>query len=153
MFIGSYEYSIDAKGRVSIPAKLRKYLKPEANNTFFMVRGTEQNIDLYPMDVWNKLAQERLANLNQFNSKQMGFLRRFLQEASEDTLDSQHRLTLPKRLIEVAEIDKEVFILGALNKIELWNPKIYKKYTDSQGKTFNEIAEEVMKDRKEKEGE
>lgn len=145
MFIGSFTYSIDSKGRVSIPAKLRKYVKPEANDTFVMTRGVEQCIVVYPLDQWKELVDQKLATLNEFDRKEAMFLRAFLQRASEDTLDSQSRLLVPQNLIEYAGIEKEVFILGAIKKIEIWNPAVYEKYLSSQPETFEEIAQEVMK--------
>lgn len=145
MFIGSFTYSIDSKGRVSIPAKLRKYVKPEANDTFVMTRGVEQCIVIYPLDQWKELVDQKLATLNEFDRKEAMFLRAFLQRASEDTLDSQSRLLVPQNLIEYAGIEKEVFILGAIKKIEIWNPAVYEKYLSSQPETFEEIAQEVMK--------
>ncbi|HEX2868883.1 MAG TPA: division/cell wall cluster transcriptional repressor MraZ [Ignavibacteriales bacterium] len=145
MFIGSFTYSIDAKGRVSIPAKLRKYVKPEANDTFVMTRGVEQCIVVYPLDQWKELVDQKLSTLNEFDRKEAMFLRSFLQRASEDTLDSQSRLLVPQNLIEYAGIEKEVFILGAIKKIEIWNPAVYEKYLSSQPETFEEIAQEVMK--------
>ncbi|MGE5352003.1 MAG: division/cell wall cluster transcriptional repressor MraZ [Acidobacteriota bacterium] len=145
MFIGSFTYSIDSKSRVSIPAKLRKYVKPEANDTFVMTRGVEQCIVVYPLDQWKELVDQKLSNLNEFDRKEAMFLRAFLQRASEDTLDSQSRLLIPQNLIEYAGIEKEVFILGAIKKIEIWNPAIYEKYLASQPESFEEIAQEVMK--------
>lgn len=145
MFIGSFKYSIDAKGRVSIPAKLRKYVTPEANDTFILTRGTANCIDLYPMDQWKELVANKLNQLNTFNPKEAMFVRMFLQEAAEDKLDSQARLSVPKNLIEYSGITKEVFILGAVKKIELWNPDVYEKYIQENEKSYDEIAREVMK--------
>lgn len=144
MFIGSFTYSIDSKSRISIPAKLRKYVKPEANDTFVMTRGIAKCIDIYPYDQWKEL-EEKLSTLNSFNQKEAKFLRMFLQTASEDTLDAQSRLLIPQNLIEYAGIEKEVFILGAVKKIEVWNPVIYQNYLNERPESFEEIAEEVMK--------
>jgi MraZ protein len=144
MFLGSFTYSADAKGRVAIPAKLRKYLKPEANNTFVLTRGTEKYIDLYPMDFWKELVEEKLNSLNQFDPQQMRFLRMFLMEAEEQTLDSQSRILIPKKLLNYAGIEKEVLILGAMNKIEIWNPETYKKYLEESDISYEQIAAEVM---------
>ncbi len=144
MFIGSYKYSVDAKGRVAIPAKLRKYLKPEANNTFVLTRGTGKYIDLYPLDFWKNLVEQKLNTLNQFDPREMRFIRLFLQEAVEDNLDSQSRILIPKKLIQYAGIEKEVLILGAINKIEIWNPEIYNQYLKESEVSFEEIAAEVM---------
>ena len=79
MFIGSFKYSVDSKGRVSIPAKLRKNLTPEANDTFILTRGTAQCIDVYPMDNWKELAANKLNQLNSFDPKEAMFIRMFLQ--------------------------------------------------------------------------
>lgn len=144
MFVGSFKYSIDSKGRIAIPAKLRKYVSPEANDTFVMTRNSTKCINIYPLDRWKKLV-EKLDNLNEFNPKQAMFIRMFLTEAAEDTLDTQSRLLIPKRLIEHAEIKNEVFILGALKKIEVWNPEIYEKYLQENIDSFEEIAQDVMK--------
>lgn len=145
MFIGSFKYSIDAKGRVSIPAKLRKYLSTEANDTFVMTRGTAKCIDLYPMDRWKELTSEKLDKLNTFNPQEAMFIRMFLQEAAEDKLDTQARLLIPKSLIDYAGIQKDVFILGAVKKIEIWNPDIYEVYIKENLAQYAEIAKEVMK--------
>ena len=145
MFIGSFKYSIDSKGRVSIPAKLRKYVSPESNDTFIMTRGTAKCIDVYPMDQWKELAASKLNKLNTFNPQEAMFIRMFLQEAAEDTLDAQSRLLIPKSLIEYAGIQKDVFILGAVKKIEIWNPVEYDAYLKENMESYSEIAKEVMK--------
>ncbi len=145
MFVGSFKYSIDAKGRIALPAKLRKYVSPEANDTFILTRDSAKCIDIYPMDIWKALVDEKLRRLNQFDPKESMFLRLFLQEAAEDTLDSQSRLLIPKSLIEYAEIKNEVFILGSVNKIEVWNPDVYENYAKENAASYEEIAKDVMK--------
>jgi len=145
MFIGSFKYSIDTKGRVSIPAKLRKFVDPKSNDAFVMTRGTTKCIDVYPMDQWKDLVANKLNQLNQFEPKHAMFVRMFLQEAAEDKLDSQSRLLIPKNLIEHADIKNEVFILGAVKKIEIWNPEIYNEYIQKNMPSYEEIAKEVMK--------
>ncbi len=145
MFLGSYNYTVDAKGRVAIPAKLRKYVTPEANNSFILTRGAGKYIDVYPMDYWKELTAEKLDALNTFDPKDMLFLRMFLEHAIEESLDGQSRLLLPKSLIQHAEIDKDVLILGAVKKIEIWNPAVYQEYIAQSSTSYEEIAAEVMK--------
>jgi len=144
MFIGSFKYSIDSKGRISIPAKLRKFVDPKSNDAFVMTRGTTQCIDIYPMNFWEELVQDKLNQLNSFEPQEAMFLRMFLQQAAEDKLDSQSRLLIPKNLIEYAEISKEVLILGAIKKIEIWNPKNYEGYLKTSELSYEEIAKQVM---------
>ena len=145
MFLGSFNYSIDAKGRISIPARLRKFVSPEANDTFVLTRGSAKCINIYPMDYWKELVSSKLDKLNTFDPKDAKFMRLFLQEASEDKFDSQSRLLVPKNLIEFAEIDKDVLILGMNKYIEVWNPKLYENYLKEIEEPYENIAKEVMK--------
>ena len=143
MFKGQFTYSIDAKGRVSIPSKLRKFFSSEANDTVVMTKDTVKCIDVYPLDVWHKF-EERLDKLNTFTPKDSRFIRILLQNASEDTLDSQSRILIPQHLLEYAKIGKEVLILGVHTRIELWNPKIYAEYLEESPETYEQIAAQVM---------
>lgn len=143
MFRGQFTYSIDNKGRISIPAKLRKHISPEANDTFVMTRGLSSCIDLYPMDEWLKI-EEKLLQLNSFSESEARFLRMISQYASEDKMDSQSRILIPQNLLDYAKIENEVLILGALRKIEVWNPKVFENYLNSSPETYEEIAAKVM---------
>jgi MraZ protein len=143
MFRGQFTYSIDSKGRFSIPAKLRKHVSPEANDTFIMTRGTASCIDVYPLDQW-QLLEDKLKSLNQFKPTDSRFVRTLLQHIAEDSLDAQSRLLIPQELKDYAKIDKEVLILGVLNKIEVWNPEIFKEYLNQSSETYEEIAAKVM---------
>ncbi len=145
MFRGQFTYSIDSKGRISIPAKLRKHVSPEANETFVMTKGTAACIDIYPLDEWQQIEQ-RLLKLNPFNPDDAKFIRMFSQYASEDNMDSQSRILIPQSLIEYAAIEKEVLILGALKKIEVWNPAKYEDYINQSTETYEQIAAKVMKE-------
>lgn len=143
MFKGQFTYSIDNKGRISIPAKLRKHISPEANDTFVMTRGLSSCIDLYPMDEWLKI-EEKLLQLNSFSESEARFLRMISQYAFEDKMDSQARILIPQNLLDYAKIENEVLILGALRKIEVWNPKVFENYLNSSPESYEEIAAKVM---------
>ncbi len=143
MFRGQFTYSIDSKGRISIPAKLRKQVSPESNETFIITQGTATCIDIYPLDQW-QLIEDKLLMLNPFDPEDAKFIRMISQYASEDKLDSQARILIPQILIDYAKIEKEVLILGALKKIEVWNPSIYKEYLKKSNETYEQIAAKVM---------
>ena len=144
-FIGEYEHSIDEKGRVNLPAKLRKSLPPEAMDTFVITRGFENCLDLYPLNVWNKLEEKLQANLNPFKAEDRRFLRSILRWAEEVKLDKQSRIMIPQRHIKFIGIDSSVLLAGEIVKIELWNPEEFKKYCDvSDDIPYEEIAAEVM---------
>lgn len=143
MFRGQFTYSIDSKGRIAIPAKLRKHVAAEANDTIVMTRGLSNCIDLYPLNEW-QLLEEKLLQLNSFQPDDARFIRMFVQFASEDVMDGQSRILIPSALINYAKIEKEVLILGALKKIEVWNPKVYDDYLSQSAQTYEEIAAKVM---------
>ena len=143
-FKGSYMYAVDEKGRVNLPAKLRKYVSPECNDTFVLTRGFEKCLYVYPVDEWNRLEQN-LRNLSSYDAEHRRFMRTLLELASECQLDGQARLSIPQELREYAHITDEVRILVTLDKIELWDPGVYNEYKSSQSETYEEIASRVMK--------
>ena len=143
-FKGSYTYSMDDKGRVNLPAKLRKYVSPEANETFVVTRGFEKCLFVYPIDEWNKLEQN-LRNLSSYDPEHRRFIRSLLELASESQLDGQSRLSIPQELREYASIKGEVRILGTLDKIELWDPKVYEEYKNSQPESYENVAAKIMR--------
>jgi MraZ protein len=143
LFRGQFTYSVDAKGRVSIPARLRKHINPEANDTVVMTQGTSKCIDIYPYDQWQNV-ENKLLELNSFDPEHSKFIRMISQYATAAVLDSQSRILIPNFLLEYAGIEKEVLILGVLKKIELWNPAVYKEYIEASGDTYEQIAAKVM---------
>ena len=143
-FKGSYTYSVDSKGRINLPAKLRKYVSPEANDTFIITRGFEKCLSVYPSDEWIRIEQN-LRVLSNYNPEHRLFLRSLLDLVFECQLDSQARIFIPQELREYAGIDGEVRIIGVLDKIEVWNPKIYEDYKNAQTDTYEIIAAKVMK--------
>ncbi len=142
-FKGSYIYAVDEKGRVSIPARMRKYLSPEANETFVITRGTETCLFLFPLDEWEKL-EKKLKELNTFNPQHRLLVRILLMWAVEVTLDNQSRIMIPKNLLEFAKIDKEALIIGALDRIEIWNPSVFEEYVNTQPESYESIAEKIL---------
>ena len=142
-FKGSYSYSVDSKGRINIPARLRKYVSTEANDTFVITRGFEQSLFVYPLDEWNRVEQS-IRELSASNPKDRFFTRTLLQYATESQLDGQARITVPKELLQFAAIETEVLIIGVLERMELWNPKVFQKYLESQADTYENVAQAVL---------
>lgn len=143
MFNGSYLHTVDVKGRINIPARLRRNLSAEANDSFMMTRGTNTCIDLYPLDEWVKTEKE-LSALNLYDPQAAKFVRLTLQYAIDDKMDSQSRILIPQNLLNYAKIEKDVIIVGMLKKIEVWNPKIYDEYKDESEEPYEQLAAKVM---------
>lgn len=142
-FKGSYLYSVDNKGRINIPSKLRKYLSPEANDNFVVTRGYEQCLFVYPQDEWMRL-EESIRQLSSTNPKHRFFTRTLCQHAAEVQLDGQARITVPKELLQFSGIESDVMIIGVLERIELWNPKRYEEYQQTQSESYEIVAQTVF---------
>src|SRR5690606_31940322 len=127
------------------PAKMRKSLSPDAADTFVVTRGPDNDpcIYAYPLDEWKKM-EERLTELNQYNDRDRFFLRTLLYWADELSLDKQHRVMLPKALVEFAGIDRNALIIGSMDHIEIWNPETFENYLTGQNASYAEVAEAVM---------
>lgn len=144
MFKGQFLHSIDNKSRLSLPARLRKNISAEAENTFVLTIGIDKCIHVYPKDEW-KVFEDRLLRLNSFDQRDARFIRMMMQNAQEETMDGQSRILITQPLLDYAGIKNEVLILGALKKIELWDQKAYNEYLASSNETFEEIASQVMR--------
>lgn len=143
-FKGRYSYSVDNKGRIALPAKLRKNVSPTANDTFIITRGFEQCLFVYPQDEWQKV-EEAVRGLSPSNPQHRFFVRTLLQWATDVQLDGQARITTPQDLLKFAGIENEVLILGVMERVEIWNPKIYEQYMNNQPATYETVAESVLR--------
>jgi MraZ protein len=144
-FKGRELYSVDAKGRVNIPAKMRKSISPEASDTFVVTRGPDDDpcIYAYPLDEWKRF-EENLKQLNQYNEQDRYFLRALLYWADEVAIDRQSRIMLPKSLVDFARIEKSALILGAMDHIEFWNPDVFDTYLGRRTESYEAVAGSVM---------
>lgn len=122
-FKGQYEHSIDDKGRVAFPAKLRKIVNSSAQDSFTIVRGqSEPCLYLYPDNEW-KVVEEKLAKINSFSKDGRLAKRYFLRFAEDISLDKQNRLALPSEHAEFAGIQQKVVFIGMGEYIEVWSPE------------------------------
>lgn len=141
---GQETYSIDEKGRVNIPSKMRKSISEDANNTFVVTRGLDNCVVAYPMDEW-KNHQMRYQSLNQYDEKNRLFLRLLLSMNEEVTLDKQSRISIPKRLMDFAGLNSKVIIVGMIDHIEIWDPDKYEEYLSKYNEfSYEDAAKEVM---------
>ncbi|MGB5356268.1 MAG: division/cell wall cluster transcriptional repressor MraZ [Eudoraea sp.] len=145
-FIGTYDCKADVKGRVMIPVTLKNQLAPVLNKGFVIKRSVFQPcLELYPMDEWNLLMQ-KMNKKNRFKKKNNDFIRRFSAGVKPLEIDGTGRLLIPKNLMAVAGINKEVVLSSAINIIEIWDKDSYEKVLDETAENFAELAEEVMGD-------
>lgn len=144
-FKGKYEYSIDDKGRVSFPVKLRKNLSPEAKESFVITRGHETCLYLYPMDTWNLMEDDIRQRLNVHKEQDRLFMRTLLMWANEVSLDKQARISIPQELLDFARIEGDVLLVGALDYVELWSPAVFTQYLERcSDQPFEAVAAAVL---------
>lgn len=143
-FKGEYQYALDAKGRVSLPLKLRKTIHLQEDKNFVLTRGMDGSLLLYPSKTW-QIIESKLSEYSYIGSADhRAFIRIFLSWAYELELDSQFRLNLPQRHLDFAEIKHDMILLGLMDKIELWNPKTYQDYQAKCEMDYETIAGKII---------
>ena len=148
-FIGSYECKADTKGRIMLPAALKKQLSNHLNKSFVIKRAVFNTcLELYPLDQWQGL-MEKVNKLNRFNKKNNDFIRRFTAGVKLLEVDTTGRLLIPKDLTNHAKISKEVVVSSVVNILEIWDKGLYEKAIDDATTDFAVLAEEVMGDQNE----
>ncbi len=138
MFIGEYEHSVDVKGRVIMPVKLRE----DIGETFILTKGLDGCLFAYSQTEWTNF-EEKLKTLPLTNKNARDFVRFFLSGAIECEIDKQGRFLIPGNLRDYAKLDKEIVILGVGTRIEIWDKQIWQK--DADNISADEIAENMDK--------
>ncbi|NQT49241.1 division/cell wall cluster transcriptional repressor MraZ [Candidatus Kuenenbacteria bacterium] len=138
MFIGQYNYSVDSKGRLAIPAKFRSALKSGA----VVTKGLDNCLFVYTKTEWNTYAK-KLAALPTSQANSRAFSRLMLAGAMDVKLDSQGRIMLPDYLRAYSSVKKKVVIAGLFNRLEIWDEAKWNLYKNRTEKDGNEIAEQL----------
>ena len=138
MLIGEYQHTIDAKGRMIVPAKFREDL----GFTFVVTRGLDGCLYGYPLEQW-QLLRQKLSELPQSKKDARAFARFFNSAASEVEFDKQGRINIPNALIEHAFLDKECVVNGLSNRIEIWDKTRWEDLLVESEASVEEIAEEL----------
>lgn len=144
--IGEFECKLDAKGRMVLPAALKRQMPHVERDGLVVNRGFEKHLVFYPREEWD-LMTAKLAKLNQFDPKVRAFVRAFTRGATELTLDAAGRVLLPKSLLEFAGISTELVLACQFNKIEVWSKEGYDNLMgDGDVEDISSLAAEVMGD-------
>lgn len=145
LYIGEFEAKLDDKGRVVLPAALKKQLPKDAMAKLVVNRGFEKCLTLYTRKGWEDELQN-LSDLNHFNKKHRLFMRQFSNGATPIKLDAASRILVPKKLCDYAEIKAEVVFYAYGDKIEIWAKHLYDEMMDVDADDFADLAEDVMGD-------
>ena len=141
--IGTYECKVDAKGRLMLPASLKKQLG-SLEDGFVLKRSVFQPcLELFPMSEWNKMML-KINKLNRFVKKNDDFIRRFTAGVKMVEIDATGRLLIPKDLVIFGQIDKDIVLNSAINIVEIWDKDKYENAIENATDDFADLAEEVM---------
>ncbi len=141
-FWGTIKSTLDNKGRINFPAKFRKNLREPDDETLILIRGSESCISVYPSTNWRRMLEKIKRNVA--NEREFGIVaRRLMYQATEQKIDKQGRLNLSANLIEYAQLDGEVLIVGFENKIEVWNPLRYQEFVENNESDFLKFTREL----------
>lgn len=138
MFLGEYQHSIDAKGRLIIPARFREGLGAQ----FIVTKGLDHCLFVYPQEEW-KMFENKLKQLPLTNTGARKFVRFFFAGAVECEMDQQGRIVLPLHLREYAGLKKEIVSIGVNNRVEIWNKENWKSYNEEENFISNDLAFEM----------
>ncbi|HOK25395.1 MAG TPA: division/cell wall cluster transcriptional repressor MraZ [Bacteroidales bacterium] len=145
-FIGDYGCRLDAKGRFILPAAFKKQMPPGSPDRFVVRRDIfEPCLVLYTIDDWNIQLEKIRSRINPYNREHNVFLRNFFKGTAELALDSSNRLLIPKRLLELAGIGRDIVLAGQDGRIEIWDAERYEKI-EMLPEDFANLAEKLLGD-------
>ena len=143
-FIGEFEYTIDNKGRVNIHAKFHKNLVDDAQDTFIIMQGQGTCLDVYPLDIFKDKIFNKINQFSESDEAQRYYVSITGANSSDAQLDKQGRIAIPQKLLNHAKIAKEILIIGAFNRIEMWNPDLRKDYLEKMKNKESQIDKELL---------
>jgi MraZ protein len=140
MFMGEYHPTIDEKGRVSIPVKLRKAFGDDyVINKLVLTYGFDRCIMAFREEDWVRFVENKLVPLPQSNPTNRNWIRHLMGGARDQELDKQGRILIPASHLEYAQIENDITILGLNDRIEIWATGIYNQYRPDQ-ESLNALA-------------
>jgi MraZ protein len=138
MFMGEYNHTIDAKGRIIVPAKFREALGDE----FVVTKGLDGCLFVYSQESW-KAFEEKLQSLPLTNKNSRQFARFFLAGAALCEVDKQGRILLPQLLRDFAGLEKEAVLVGVANRVEIWSKDRWQTCIEDYDSDMDEVAENM----------
>ncbi|MGI9625358.1 MAG: division/cell wall cluster transcriptional repressor MraZ [Longimicrobiales bacterium] len=139
-FLGRYEFQCDEKGRVSLPSAFRR---GAGGKGLVLLQWQPTHLDLYPADTWEGI-QANLVQFRRAEPEGAAFFRRILSSATEVEPDKQGRIRLPSRLREAVGLEDAVLLVGAVDRIELWNPGRFDEELESGEKDFGHFIHQIF---------
>ncbi len=140
MITGEFRCSLDEKGRLLIPARMRTEV---LGNVVILTRGVENCLWLFPPEEWKTFSENLVGSTSLLQAQSRLIQRRLIAPAQETEIDKAGRIVIPQTLREYADLRKECLILGLKKYIEVWSETAYQTYLQENEAKFKEAAEEL----------
>jgi len=140
LLTGEYRNTLDEKGRILFPSKLRSEIKTD---TLIVTQALDHCLWLFTPEEWENLSSKIMGSASPFNPKNRLVLRRLIAPAQEIEFDKSGRLSVPQSLREYASLEKDCILLGINKYIELWDAPTYKMYLEQSESSYREAAEDL----------
>jgi len=137
---GEFKVTLDEKGRISLPALLRRCLN---ESTLFLTEGSDNCLWLYPGSQWDEMINTIMKNTNQFSQKDRNLRRRIIGPSQEVEIDKAGRIPVAGSLREYAGLSKECVVLGQVDYIEIWDEERYRVFREQSNDEYNSASEEL----------
>ncbi len=139
MFLGTHTPKLDDKGRFFLPAKFRD----ELGEGLVITRAQERCLAIYPLTKFVEMTQQ-MGNAPETLKRVRDFQRMLAAGATDEVPDRQGRVMIPPQLREYAHLDKEIVVVGAISRVEVWDAATWSEYSTEQEAAFADMNEEVM---------
>jgi MraZ protein len=139
MFSGRYNHSIDDKGRIKIPQKIKDSLVSVYDNTAVVITNLDKCLVAYPLEEWRKL-EEKALKLPSMQKDVIEFLRYFFSGAEEVELDKMDRIHIPQSLKISGNLNKDAVLVGIINRFEIWDRNLWDANFEGAKSNFESIA-------------
>jgi len=142
-FKGQYVSTLDTKGRVAVPVKLRRNTPDGVADRFVITKGLDGCLFLFTPDYWERVT-ERLDEIPFTQHDAKYFTRQLLSHAEDVELDRQSRIRVPQKLIDTVHLEREALFIGVLRRIEIWRPETYEKYLQEFDESYEDVAAKLL---------
>jgi MraZ protein len=143
MFYGEYSHSIDRKGRLILPAKIREVAKANFIERFFVTRGLDKCLFMFSEEEWRS-QEAKFKSISFTKQEARTFNRLYFSGATDVIPDKQGRILLPQYLKDFAEIKREVVIVGVSNRIEIWARDKWEEFYGNSRQSYEDIAGKLI---------
>ncbi|MCG8309009.1 MAG: division/cell wall cluster transcriptional repressor MraZ [Cytophagales bacterium] len=143
LFTGEFECKMDAKGRLTLPSKVKSKLPEVSGNQLVLSLGLEPCLVVYPMVEYRKI-YSRIASMNEFNEEFRRLQRNFFRRINEVDLDGAGRILIPKTMSKYAKLEKEIILVGMGNRMEIWDTGTYEEFIINDNSEFSKLAQKHL---------